>query len=280
VMPSHTVNVYAELKRKGVPHMAYFHQAGHGGPPPTPLLNRWFSRFLYDIDNGVEKEPKAWIVREGDKPTEPTKYAEYPNPDAAPVTLHLGKGGGAVGALLTAAKPGQKTETLADDVALTGAQLAAAEQSKNRLIYATGELAAPLHLSGTAKVTIRVASSKPACNLSVWLVQLPWKERGRINENIVTRGWADPQNHASQTKGEPLQKGKFVDVTFDLEPDDQIVAAGRRLALMVFSSDRDFTLWPKAGTELTVDLDGTSLTLPAVGGADAFTKATTPAAAK
>ena len=35
---------------------------------------------------------------------------------------------------------------------------------------------------------------------------------------------------------------------------------------MIFSSDRDFTLWPAPGTELTIDLDRTSLRLPVVGG--------------
>jgi X-Pro dipeptidyl-peptidase len=34
----------------------------------------------------------------------------------------------------------------------------------------------------------------------------------------------------------------------------------------VFSSDREFTLRPQAGTELTVDLAGTALRLPVVGG--------------
>ena len=35
---------------------------------------------------------------------------------------------------------------------------------------------------------------------------------------------------------------------------------------MIFSSDRDFTLWPDPGTELTVDLEKTKLVLPVVGG--------------
>jgi X-Pro dipeptidyl-peptidase len=35
---------------------------------------------------------------------------------------------------------------------------------------------------------------------------------------------------------------------------------------MIMSSDQDFTLWPKAGTELSVDLAKTSLSLPVVGG--------------
>ena len=66
VMPEHSVRIYAELKQKGVPCMAYFHQGGHGGPPPLAMINRWFTRFLYDVDNGVEKDPKGWIVREGE----------------------------------------------------------------------------------------------------------------------------------------------------------------------------------------------------------------------
>jgi X-Pro dipeptidyl-peptidase len=43
--------------------------------------------------------------------------------------------------------------------------------------------------------------------------------------------------------------------------------------LMIFSSDSEFTILPKPGTELTVDLDATVLTLPIVGGRNAFEKA-------
>ncbi len=33
-----------------------------------------------------------------------------------------------------------------------------------------------------------------------------------------------------------------------------------------YSSDKNFTLHPEPGTELTVDLDATSITIPVVGG--------------
>jgi X-Pro dipeptidyl-peptidase len=39
---------------------------------------------------------------------------------------------------------------------------------------------------------------------------------------------------------------------------------------MVLSSDRDFTLWPKPGTKLSVDLSATQITLPIVGGEKAY----------
>jgi X-Pro dipeptidyl-peptidase len=191
------------------------------------------------------------------------------------VTLHLKAGGGRAGALSLDRQRGQGRETLVDNVEFAGPALAAAEASPHRLLYATPELSAPLHLSGTPRVTIRLASSRPAANLSVWLVILPWTDGPIGPANLITRGWADPQNHRSLRKGgnydskrrgEPLTPGRFYDVTFDLQPDDQIVPAGKRIGLMIFSSDRDFTLWPAPGTELTIDLDRTSLRLPVVGG--------------
>ena len=95
----------------------------------------------------------------------------------------------------------------------------------------------------------------------------------KITDNIITRGWADPQNHGSIRKGEPVVPGKFYEVSFDLQPDDQIIPAGQQIGLMIFSSDAEYTLLPKPGTELTIDLDGTVLTLPIVGGKGAVEKA-------
>jgi X-Pro dipeptidyl-peptidase len=282
VMPEHSVLVYERIKANGIPAQAYFHQGGHGGPPPMELMNRWFTRYLYGIENGVENDPKAWIVREGDERTDPTPYPDYPNPDASPVRLFLQAGGVEMGGLSTSATSGQGTETLVDNFSFSGATLARAEWTDHRLLYATPVLTEPVHLSGTARITIRVAASKPAANLSIWLVSLPWRE-GRRNPRTgqimgarggyVTRGWADPQNHSSLTDSEPLIPGEFYELSFDLQPDDQIIAAGQRLALLIMGSDREFTLWPDPGTELTVDLDATSIELPVVGGAAAFAQA-------
>jgi len=313
VVPEHSVRIYEALKGR-VPLQAYYHQGGHGGAPPLEMMNKWFTRYLYGVQNGVENAPKAWIVREttpapappageatppaaggagtgGGNPgggrgrgatPPPTPYADYPNPEASPVTVRLHPGGSTVGALATsaAAKPG--TEKLVDDVSRSGPELVKAEQSSNRLLYATPELTAPVHLSGYARVTMRLASSKPAANLSVWLVVLPWTDGPISPANLITRGWADPQNHDDLTKGgdyhskkrgEPLVPGRFYTLTFDLQPDDQVIPAGKRIGLMIMSSDRDFTLWPAAGTELTIDLEGTTVQLPVVGGNAAFARA-------
>ena len=238
-------------------------------------MNRWFTHYLHGIDNGVEEGPRAWIVREGDDKDHPTPYEDYPNPDAAPVQLNLEAGAPGRGSLSAQQASGQGTETLVDNFSFSGAALAQAEFTNHRLLYVTPELSEAVHISGKPSVTIKLASSKPAANLSVWLVALPWEDgrRASITDNIITRGWADPQNYRSLTESEPLEPGRFYEMTFELQPDDQVIPAGQQIALMIFSSDRDFTLWPDPGTELTVDLDATSLTLPVVGGAEAFGKA-------
>ena len=273
VMPEHSVRIYSALKKKGVPTQAFFHQGGHGGPPPMELMNRWFTRYLYDVENGVEEDPKSWIVREGKRRTEPTPYPDYPHPGAELVPMYLNQGGQNSGLLTLKPSADQGTEVLVDDVAKTGAELAAADSSEHRLLYVTPELQEDLHLSGTSKLSIRLASSKPAANLSVWVVSLPWQEGGKITDNIITRGWADPQNYRSLTESEPLKPGKFYKLSFDLQPDDQVIPKGQKIGVMIFSSDRDFTLWPKAGTQLTVDLDQTVIEMPVLGGGTAAKKA-------
>ena len=272
VMPEHSYRVYEILKETDVPSMIYFHQGGHGGAPPLELMNKWFTRYLLDVENGVEELPRAWITREGDERDQPTPYDDYPNPAASDVTFHLTSGAPEWGGLTTTQASGRGVETLVDNVSFSGSALAEAEWTDHRLMYVTPELKDDLHISGVPSVTIKLASSKEAANLSVWLVSLPWTEEKNtlITDNIITRGWADPRNHRSITQSEPLIPGEFVTVTFDLQPDDQIIPAGQKIGFMIFSSDREFTLWPQPGTELTVDLDATSLTLPIVGGEGAI----------
>jgi X-Pro dipeptidyl-peptidase len=198
--------------------------------------------------------------------------------------MYGARGGQGVAALsLTAPKAGR--DSLVDDVAKSGSANASAATSANRLLYATAPLTDTLHISGTAQVTLRVAASASAANLSVWLVTLPYDSARRGSEGhrgVVTRGWADIRNAKSLTKGGyymdkrpevPLVPGTFYDLTFDLEANDQMIPAGKQLAVMVMSSDQQFTLWPKAGTGLVVDLAKSSFTIPIVGGTGALAKA-------
>ncbi len=273
VMPEHSYRIYKKAKEMGLETAIYYHQFGHGGPPPLNMMNKWFTHYLHGIDNGIENEEnKAFIVREGDKMENPTAYKDYPNPDAKDVTFYLSSGAPKLGGLSTTKTAKQSKETLVDNYSFSGEALAKAEITEHRLLYVTPKLTKDLHISGTPKITVKLASNKPAANLSVWLVSLPWNDGRQVKttDNIITRGWADPQNYKSLSESEPLKPGKFYNVSFELMPDDQIIKAGQQIGLMIFSSDKEFTLHPKPGTELTVDLDGTRLTLPVVVGVTDF----------
>ena len=273
VMPEHSYRIYKAAKEKGLPTQIYYHQLGHGGPPPTSMMNKWFTKYLHGIDNGVDKEEnKAYIVREYDDRQQPTAYKDYPNPEASDVTFYPNISG-----VLSISRPKRlASETFIDNVDFKGSDLAKSKDKNHRLLYVSPTLTEDLHISGVSKVSITLSSSEKAANLSVWLVSLPWEEGKdlRITDNIITRGWADPKNHKSLTEEENLIPGQFYTVNFDLQPDDQVIKKGQQIGFMIFSSDQEFTLHPKAGTKLTVKLDKTNLTLPVVGGSEAFKKAT------
>ena len=289
VMPSHSVRIYEELRRLGKNVWLVFHQGGHGGGPLPNMTNLLFSRYLYGVPNGVDEADHRFFVYHpaatpvpGQPPIEAKSYPAYPVPGTAPVTLYGTRGGNGVASL--AARPATGIDTLVDSVAVSGSANASRSQARTRLLYATAPLADTVHISGTVRVTLRVASSKPAANLSVWLVTLPYDSASigsQGHAGVVTRGWADIQNHkalkggnyASKARGEPLTPGKFYDLTFDLEPDEQLVPAGKQLAVMIMSSDREFTLWPAPGTQLMIDLANSSFTIPIVGGNAALTNA-------
>ncbi len=282
VMPEHSYRVTEALKERGVPLQIYYHQGGHGGPPPLAMMNRWFTRYLLGVENGVEDDPRAWIVRAGDEVDDPTPYPDYPHPDAEEVALHPSVPGNAVGALSLHPAESAAVETFVDDYSLPGADLAALDTSEHRLLYATPPLERDVHISGVPWVRIRVAADATAANLTVWLVALPWTpEPDHIGENVITKGWADPRNAKDPSietprTGSPLVPGEFVEFEFALQPDDQVIPAGARIGLMILSSDQKFTVHPTPGTQLSVDLSGTWLTLPVVGGVAALTRAIRP----
>jgi hypothetical protein len=199
----------------------------------------------------------------------PTPYAEWPDPAAGDAVMKLTSGGSSRGGL-TFAAGSAASETLVDDAGVTAATLMNAASEDSRLLYVTNPLTAPVRISGTPRVSLNAAFSKSKANLTAILVSLPATGNG----TILTRGWIDPENRNSDFTSEAITPGTFYRMNFDLQAKDAVVAAGRRLGLMVLSSDREFTVRPAPGTQVTLDLAGSSFSIPVVGGAKAFSTAT------
>ncbi len=214
----------------------------------------------------------------GTTTSNPVPYAEWPDPASTDAVLKLAPGGLTRGAL-TVGGGGAAQETLIDDASVTAATLmnnAAGEDS--RLLYVTNPLTSDVRISGTPKVSLNVAFNKRddgtpeplKANLTAILVSLPATGNG----TILTRGWMDPENRNNEYVSEAVTPGTFYRMNFGMQSKDVVVQAGRRIGLMVLSSDREFTVRPRAGTKVTLDLAGSSFSLPVVGGAKGFATAT------
>jgi X-Pro dipeptidyl-peptidase len=269
VMTKHAAVYYEALKQRGVPHQLYWHQGGHGGSPPLIRTNRWFSHYLWGVDNGVENDPRAWVVREGQLPQNPTPYSEWPDPAAARVTLSFSGNGLETGAL-TLREGNSASQTLVDNATISPATLMNAPSSPHRLVFKTPTLLTPIRLSGTPTITLTMAFSKPKANLTAHLISYPG---GAGNATVISRGWIDPENRTSPAVTESIATGKSYKLTFDFQPKDSVIAAGQRLGVMILSSDYDHTIRPAPGTELTMNLRESKLRLPIVGGPSMFTNA-------
>ncbi|MFB9643333.1 Xaa-Pro dipeptidyl-peptidase [Agromyces lapidis] len=265
VMTKNAADLYEELKANDVPHQIYLHQGGHGGNPNDTLLNRWFTRYLYDVENGVEALPKAYVVRE-DKTL--TEYAEWPDPATADVKLKLGGAAEAdgVGTIAVSRSGGKASEDLVDDASLRAADLAAATSSPNRLAYRTEVLGEQMRLSGTPSVSLRLSVDRPKANLTALLVEYPTTGAPKI----ITRGWMDVENRESAAVTDPITPGRSYDFAFELEPKDYVFSAGSQIGLVVLSSDHEYTVRPAPGTTLTLDPSKSTVHLPLVGGMGAL----------
>jgi X-Pro dipeptidyl-peptidase len=264
VMAEHSFRFYEQAKKMGLPSKIYYNQLGHGYPPPLWMMNKWFTKYLHGVNNGIERLADAWIVPKGEEEAHP--QSAFPDPKAKALRLYPQSTTANTGTLATV-KGEAKSLTFTDDASLTALQLISPKNADNRLLFWGKTLEQPLHLSGTSRIHVQVASSKAAANLSVYLIAVPKNydpKKIKMEDILVNRAWADPHYHSSLEKGEALQPGKFYDLTFNFQPDDQVIARGYQLGLLIFSSDKEFTLQPKKGTQLTLNLSETWIEVMAV----------------
>ncbi|WP_086559221.1 Xaa-Pro dipeptidyl-peptidase [Streptomyces africanus] len=276
-------------------------------------LHRWFDHELMGYDNGIDREPMADIER---APDQWTTSSTWPPSGTRAATLRPGRGIQAgVGTL--GLHRGRGTETFTDDPKLSETDWAARidKSTPEKAGFVTRPLGRDLRLSGSSEVTVTATPSTPTAHLSAVLVDIgpaairDYADAGEgittltdrtcwgastagdsacfketkaktadVDYTVVSRGWADLGNHASDLTGAQLTPGKRYTITLDLAATDHVVPKGHRLALIVAGTDKDLIDPPADKPRLTLDLSRTSARVPVVGGATAFARATTGAA--
>jgi X-Pro dipeptidyl-peptidase len=277
--------LYRTLKKHGVPSKIWLNQGGHGDGANSGArqaawrdeLNRFWSQYLFGVDNQWERGPRAAVQRENSQWID---YADWPVASGDPAVFLLRPAAAldnTYGPLFLKHKtatpaagvslPFMATtaETIVDDSSIDANALIASVQSPNRLVYKTSALVAPVHMSGVASVSLHLSFDRPAANVSAMVVDY----RADGTARLVTRGWADPQNRNSKSRTDPVTPGTAYSINFDLQPHDYQFAAGSRIGFVVMSSDRLFTLRPPPGTTLNFEARHSKIFLPIVGGTEA-----------
>jgi len=285
--PRHAARLWQALKANGVAAKIWWHQGNHGDRANQVRqeawrqeLNRFWTRYLFGVDNGMMNGPRAVIEREDRTWVE---YKDWPVPGAVPVELLLDVDPPGLKTRPTT-DPGLKTRPTTDGVRRPGLQtrqieqsftdnsaidadtLVAAPASPHRLLYQTAPLTAPVHVSGIPEVSLRLSFDAPAAIVSAMLVDY----RASGAPFIVSRGWADPQNRESIERTSPVVPGRAYTIAFELQPHDYIFPTGSRIGLMVLSTDQLFTQRPPPGTRLALRPAESTLRMPIVGGAAAL----------
>ncbi|GAA4682998.1 Xaa-Pro dipeptidyl-peptidase [Phytohabitans rumicis] len=275
------------LAARGVPRKIWLHQGPHTSPFSVrraewvATLHRWFDSWLHRVDNGIMAEPVADVEV---APNQWRTYRNWPVPGTRATTLRLGP----------LAVAGQGT-SFVDAPSRTAEDLVAGEQAAdpNRLAFLTAPLDRPLHLSGTPRLDVRASLDGRSPYLTALLVDYGTADRatglapgegqdcvgpsipgdpGCFNRvrytvestpwKIVSRGWLDVRNRKSIWRTDPITPGKAYSFSWGMQPQDHVFAAGHRIGIVLISTDRDYTLRYRAGTQVTVDLRASRVTLP------------------
>ncbi|KQY64085.1 Xaa-Pro dipeptidyl-peptidase [Nocardioides sp. Root140] len=260
---------YAAVSRR-VPHRIYWHQGGHGGAAPATDLNKWFTHFLFDVDNDAETAPHAIIEREdGNDVT----YADWPVPGSGDVVLRgSAPGDDATGDLSTVRGHGRSSyATFSDIPTQTVEDLVESGSSEHGLVFTSAPLTGSLHLSGTPTAELRFSLGQGAANVTVGVVDIA--PDGSV-ARVISEGWRDPQNRRRIDRTLRVRPGQAYAMDVTLQANDYVFAPGHRVGVVVMQSELDYTILPPAGNELTLDMSRTTFGLPFVGGPEAFLDAT------
>jgi len=286
-----------ELAKRGVPRKIFLHQGVHLDgfsfrDEWVDKLQPWFDYWLQGLQNGVMQTPQATVQREdGSFVDEP----RWPAAGVQNTKLNLSKPLNAKtgGLSIAAASSDPVSFTGTSNESTDAAVLDPTTAKPDRAVFLSNDLEQSVRMSGTGKVTVRVKVNKVASGIKARLVDYGTATRYRDVTNVpntnvcwgggntldtgcypqtqintaasdasvVVRTLADIGHYKSLNRKESLQSGKWYDLTFELNADDVVFAAGHRLGL-VLTVEPDNPSVPFTGATVTLDPAKSSLTLP------------------
>ena len=270
------------LERLGAPTRLLFGPWSHMAtdtslPGPridlVPEMVRWWDRWLRGRRNGVDQAPPVTVfVRHAtrpapdldelagtwrDEPVWPPERATsltLPLSDAAPAS-------GGVDRLAVRADVGSAAWISCAGHLPFGQPDDQRSDDAWSLVY-DWELEEELEVLGHPRLAVRVGSSAPVAFLSAKLCDV----FPDGTSALVARGFLNLAQRRSRTDPEPMRPGVVEAVALELDATSWVFPAGHRLRLSLAGADWPNLVPPPAPVTLTVERDGSALTLPALDG--------------
>ncbi|MFL5796036.1 MAG: CocE/NonD family hydrolase [Actinomycetota bacterium] len=235
----------------------------------VPEMVRWWDRWLRGHRNGVDEGPPVTVyVRHSTRPApdldeQPGGWRDDPAwpPDrAATHTLPLSEAapaGGGTDRLEVRAEVGSAAWISCAGHLPFGQPDDQREDDAWSLTYDWG-VEEELGLLGHPRLVVRVGASAPVAFLSAKLCDvLP-----DGTSTLVARGFLNLTRRRSLTEPEPMRPGVVEEVELELDATSWVFPAGHRLRLSLAGADWPNLVPPPAPVTLTVERDGSALTLP------------------
>ncbi len=236
-----------------VPRRMFLHRGGHGSTYQYNVpqkIQAWFDYFLENEENGITKGPQV-EVELNDRSL--MTQEEWPN-ETTQVERFYFDANSSLTSSLQAPSELSITDT-GSKISLTSLIENPTQPNQGRLVFLTPTLKSKRVLSGTAKVSLNLSVlNRKAANITVAIVAYDQTGKGQI----ITRGWADPQNYRDITRGEILIPGQTYNMSFVLEPKQTVIPVGSKLGVVLASTDYDYTLRPQSGTKIQFKFDKNS----------------------
>jgi uncharacterized protein len=239
----------------------------------VPEMVRWWDRWLRGRRNGVDEAPPVTVfVRHATRPApdldelagswrdepvwppERARFLTLPLSGAAPASEGVDRlavradVGSAAWISCAGHLPfGQPDDQRSDDAW--------------SLVY-DWELDEELEILGHPRLAVRVGSSAPVAFLSAKLCDV----FPDGTSALVARGFLNLAQRRSRTDPEPMRPGVVEAVELELDATSWVFPAGHRLRLSLAGTDWPNLVPPPAPVTLTVERDGSALTLPALDG--------------
>lgn len=294
VETKHFASWWAGLGTAGVARKLWLSQEGHVDPFDynrsafVDALHQWFDYWLLALPNQVMSGAPVTVEHA------PNSYgtdAAWPAAaTSAAVTLGTNGLGGSGG-----------TVSVTDNTSLTESAILTSPGTarSGRLTFTSAPLTADARLSGTPSLTLRIKANRTDTPVTARLIDYGTSSRpvgegvknattsscwgssvsvdsacyldvvknfAASTASVISRGWLDASHSDSLSQPTPLVSGQWRTVTVPLRAQDDILAKGHQVGLAITLSDTEYTTPNSTGATVTIDLAGSTLNLPVVGG--------------